>query len=69
MYGKNDLRASLVTSGESARAPAVRTPFKHATYARFYDAPACDDDANGQAWYCRGQTMIVNYIAARAGGT
>jgi hypothetical protein len=68
MYGKNDLRASLVTSGESARAPAVRTPLKAATYARIYDAPACDSDANGQAWYSRGQNMIVNYILARAGG-
>src|SRR5687767_12169581 len=68
MYGKNDLRASLATSKEAARAPAVRTPFKSATYARFYDAPACDTDASGEAWYCRGQNMIVNYILARAGG-
>jgi len=67
MYGKNDLRASLVPA--EAKAPAVRTPFKPASYARFYQEPPVDNDANGQGWYCRGQNMVVNYIAARAGGT
>ena len=64
MYGKNDLRASLV------RPPAkeIRTPFKPATYARFYEEPPVEDDVNGQAWYCRGQNMIVNYLLAKAGG-
>jgi len=66
MYGKNDLRASLVPA--AAKAPAVRTPFKPASYARFYQEPPVDNDANGQGWYCRGQNMVVNYIAARAGG-
>lgn len=64
MYGKNDLRASLVPT----KAPTVRTPFKPASYARFYDEPPVDDDVNGQSWYCRGQNMIVNYIAAKGGG-
>jgi hypothetical protein len=64
MYGKNDLRASLAAT----KASVVHTPFKPATYARFYEEPPVDDDANGQAWYCRGQNMIVNYIAAKAGG-
>jgi hypothetical protein len=64
MYGKNDLRASLAPS----KASPVRTPFKPATYARFYEEPPVDDDVNGRAWYCRGQNMVVNYILARAGG-
>lgn len=64
MYGKNDLRASLAPTA----APVVRTPFKPATYARFYEEPPVENDVNGQAWYCRGQNMIVNYILAKAGG-
>ncbi|HEU4623726.1 MAG TPA: hypothetical protein VFS52_03120 [Steroidobacteraceae bacterium] len=64
MYGKNDLRAVLAP----AKAPVVYTPFKAATYARFYEEPPVEDDANGRAWYCRGQNMIVNYLEARAGG-
>jgi hypothetical protein len=68
MYGKNDLRASLVVPFTPRRAAEVRTPFKPATYARFYEQPPMEDDANGQAWYCRGQNMIVNYIVAKAGG-
>jgi hypothetical protein len=68
MYGKNDLRAQLVVPLVPARAPEVRTPFKPASYARFYEQPPVEDDVNGQAWYCRGQNMIVNYIAAKAGG-
>src|SRR5690348_2254158 len=64
MYGKNDLRASLAPSA----APAARTPFKPATYARFYEDPPTDNDVNGQAWYSRGQNMIVNYILAKTGG-
>lgn len=64
MYGKNDLRASLAPNG----APTVRTPFKPAAYARFYEEPPAVSDANGQAWYSRGQNMIVNYILAKTGG-
>lgn len=64
MYGKNDLRASLAPT----RAAPVHTPFKPATYALFYREAPVENDANGQAWYCRGQNMIVNHILARAGG-
>lgn len=67
MYGKNDLRASLAPKAESAT-PAIRTPFKPAAYARFYQDPPADNDVNGQAWYGRGQNMIVNYILAKTGG-
>ncbi len=68
MYGKNDLRASLAPNAASD-APAVRTPFKPATYARFYEDPPASNDANGRAWYSRGQNMIVNYILAQTGRT
>lgn len=64
MYGKNDLRASLA----ALQATEVRTPFKPASYARFYEESPVDDDANGQAWYCRGQNMIVNYVLAKTAG-
>ena len=64
MYGKNDLRASLA----APRATEVRTPFKPASYARFYEEAPVEDDANGQAWYCRGQNLIVNHVLAKSGG-
>src|SRR3954451_17291673 len=64
MYGKKDLRASLAPNG----APAAHTPFMPATYARFYQDRAADEDASGRSWYSRGQNMIVNYIQAKAGG-
>ena len=38
-------------------APTVRTPFKPAAYARFYEDPPADSDVNGQVWYSRGQNM------------
>ena len=66
MYGKNDLRASLV---KDAAPGGMRTPFKKASYGRFYDLPPVDSDANGDAWYWRGQNLIVNRIEAKAGGT
>ena len=64
MYGKNDLRASLVANKQAE----VRTPFKPAAYGLFYKDPPIDDDDNGKAWYCRGQNLVVNYIEAKAGG-
>jgi hypothetical protein len=65
MYGKNDLRASLAATTQAA---VVHTPFKAASYARFYEEPPVEDDVNGQTWYCRGQNMIVNYIVAKPSG-
>lgn len=64
MYGKNDLRASLAPKTQSE----VRTPFKRAAYGRFYDEKPVESDRNGDAWYCRGQNLVVNYIAANEGG-
>ena len=65
MYGKNDLRASLA----SEKKAEIRTPFKPASYGLFYKEKPVDSDENGDAWYCRGQNLIVNYIEAKAGGS
>ena len=64
MYGKNDLRASLVSNKQAE----IRTPYKQAAYGLFYDEPPVDSDENGDAWYCRGQNLVVNYIEAKEGG-
>ncbi|PQA86420.1 hypothetical protein [Hyphococcus luteus] len=64
MYGKNDLRASLVSNKQ----PEMRTPFQPASYGLFYNEKPVESDENGASWLCRGQTLIVNYIEAKAGG-
>lgn len=64
MYGKNDLRAPLVSDKKAE----MRTPFQPASYGRFYKEQPVDSDQNGASWYCRGQTLVVNYIEAKAGG-
>jgi len=63
VYGKNDLRVSLAPT--AVRPPA--TPFKAASYGRFYeDAPAEKNDLSA-TWLTRGQNLIVAYSAVRAG--
>ncbi|MEI9928090.1 MAG: hypothetical protein WDN44_10845 [Sphingomonas sp.] len=63
MYGKNDLRATL----QPKEAPAPATPFKGASYCRFYDAPPIEQDDAQQTWYARGQNLIVAYSKVRPG--
>jgi hypothetical protein len=63
VYGKNDLRASLTPSAE--RPPA--TPFKPASYGRFYmEKPAAEDELSS-TWLTRGQNLIVAYTRVCAG--
>ncbi|MDT8760182.1 hypothetical protein MZO42_15890 [Sphingomonas psychrotolerans] len=63
MYGRDDLRTSLVPQ---AKVPAP-TSFKHASYARFYQEPPQEADGRADTWYARGQTMIVAYTEGRDG--
>lgn len=64
MYGKNDLRAALAPP--APKPPA--TPFKPASYGRFYaETPALEGD-NVRTWLARGQNLIVAYSRVSAGG-
>lgn len=63
MYGKNDLRATL----QPQQAPAPQTPFKGASYCRFYETPPSERGAGHESWYGRGQNLIVCYSKVQAG--
>jgi len=63
MYGKNDLRATL----QPRPAPAPETPFKGASYCRFYDEPPSEEGPLHQSWYGRGQNLIIAYSKVRSG--
>ncbi|MGD9811754.1 MAG: hypothetical protein AB7U35_10545 [Sphingobium sp.] len=63
MYGRNDLRTTLVAE---RKAPAP-TGFKQASYARFYDAPPQESSGQARTWYARGQTLIIAYSEVEAG--
>ncbi len=65
MYDKNDPRSKLSTAkndpGGSSATPA--------SLGLYYQDKPVDDDANGKAWYTRGQDLLVNYIEAAPGAT
>lgn len=63
MYGKNDLRASLAPP--APKPPA--TPFKPASYGRFYEETPVEDGDLAQTWMTRGQNLIVAYSRVSAG--
>ena len=65
MYGRDDLRASLVAQPEAPK--AVPTRFKRASYARFYEQDPQQSDAKARTWLARGQTMIVAYSEVEDG--
>jgi hypothetical protein len=64
MYDKSDPRATLA-------APKTQsgTTSMSASYGRYYQDNAVDDDANGRGWYTRGQNLIVHWIEAKPGAT
>ena len=64
MYDKSDPRSTLATAQQDSGATA--TP---ASYGLYYQDDPVEDDANGRAWYTRGQDLLVNYIEARPGAT
>lgn len=66
-YPKGDPRNALATAQRDSNAGGgSATP---ASYGLYYKDKPIDDDANGKAWYTRGQDLLVNYIEAAPGGT
>ena len=66
MYDKSDPRAALQAPKSPPQSGTTTTP---ASYGRFYQDAPVDDDANGRAWFTRGQNLIVNWIEAKPGAT
>jgi hypothetical protein len=65
MYPTSDPRAALAPAAP-AKAPAP-TDFAGAEYAKFYESPPQEDDANGRTWYARGQNFVIAYSEAKPG--
>lgn len=64
MYDKSDPRATLVTPKSEPQAGTTAMP---ASYGRYYEDRAIDDDANGRGWYTRSQNLLVHWIEALPG--
>jgi len=64
MYDKSDPRSRLAPQKTDSGSTA--TP---ASIGLYYEEAPVDDDANGRAWYTRGQDLLVNYIEAKPGAT
>jgi hypothetical protein len=64
LYARDDLRSTLKPS---AAAPG-NAAFKGSAFGRFYEEPATESGPEGDAWYIRGQNLVVAYTRARAGG-
>ena len=65
MYDKSDPRSVLAPA---AAAPAGTTAMP-ASFGLYYQDAPVDEDANGRAWYTRGQNLLVNWNEARPGAT
>ena len=65
MYDKSDPRSKLSTAKRDENAGSTATP---ASYGLYYKDDPVEEDANGRAWYTRGQDLLVNYIEAEPGG-
>jgi len=65
MYDKSDPRAALSTA---KREPSGSTATP-ASYGLYYQDDPVDNDANGKAWYTRGQHLLVNFIEASPGAS
>ena len=66
MYDKSDPRATLATPTGNTQSGTTAMP---ASYGRYYQDSAVDDDANGRGWYTRGQNLVVHWIEAKPGAT
>jgi hypothetical protein len=64
MYDKTDPRSKLSTAQKDANSGSSSTP---ASYGLYYKDDPVESDANGSAWYTRGQDLLVNYIEAAPG--
>jgi hypothetical protein len=63
MYDKSDPR-SVLSAPAPSEAGVSLTP---ASITRYYRDDPVEDDANGRAWYTRGQNLLVNYVEAAPG--
>lgn len=63
MYGKNDLRAALAPVATKS----AKTPFKPASYGRFYAESPAEEGSLARTWLARGQNLIVAYSRVSAG--
>jgi hypothetical protein len=66
MYDKSDPRSKLSTAKRDPNSGSTATP---ASYGLYYKDDPVETDANGKAWYTRGQDLLVNYIEAAPGAT
>src|SRR5512134_472065 len=66
MYDKSDPRATLAAPKSNTQSGTTAMP---ASYGRYYQDSAVDDDANGRGWYTRSQNLIVHWIEAKPGAT
>lgn len=64
MYDQSDPRAALA----SAASPVTAARFGPAEYGLFDRVAPAESDANGRAWYLRGQNFVLNYVEALADG-
>ena len=64
VYDKSDPRSKMAPQRSDSGTTA--TP---ATYALYYEEDPVESDANGKAWYTRGQDLLVNYIEVEPGGS
>ncbi len=65
MYDKSDPRSKLSTARRDPNnSGTTATP---ASYGLYYKDDPVESDANGRAWYTRGQDLLVNYIDAAPG--
>jgi hypothetical protein len=66
MYDKSDPRASLAAPKGNEQSGTTAMP---ASFGRYYQDSAVDDDANGRGWYTRSQNLVVHWIEAKPGAT
>lgn len=64
MYDKSDPRSKLSTAKRDSNSESTAMP---ASYGLYYKDDPVASDANGKAWYTRGQDLLVNYIEAAPG--
>ena len=66
MYDKSDPRATLAVADSNTQSGTTAMP---ASWGRYYQDSAVDDDANGRGWYTRSQNLVVHWIEAKPGAT
>ena len=63
-YASDDLRSTLQPAAVKPKDAA----FKGSSYGRFYEEPPTESGPEGDAWFIRGQNLVIAYTRARSGG-